>query len=179
MPLKTVPMPARVPAIVQALYAQHVDLAEGDDDQRRALQMLVCEQARFELGPAYGAKKSGGGPSVLEGSIAYLAPDGVLYAADCFNGSTRKPAVPSVFEEIGGQVFIPVQSVDHLGAATGGGSTPAPVPAGYGDSWRGARRHDRDRSKRDRVLVARRRIKAAQDRGARGAAGRRQRDGDR
>jgi hypothetical protein len=130
MPLKTVPMPARIPAIVQALYAQHVDLAEGDDDQRRALQMLVCEQARFELGPAYGAKKSAEGHPSSKDSIAYLAPDGVLYAADCFNGSTRKPAVPSVFEEIGGQVFIPVQSVDHLGAATGGGSTPAPVPAG-------------------------------------------------
>jgi hypothetical protein len=132
MPVKTVPMPARIPAIVQALYAQHVDLAEGDDDQRRALQMLICEQARFELGPAYGAKKSAEGHPSSKDSIAYMAPDGVLYAADCFNGTTRKPAVPSAFDEIGGQVFIPVQSVDHLGAATGKPTQPAPDPGGMG-----------------------------------------------
>jgi hypothetical protein len=129
MPLKTVPMPARVPAIVQALYAQHVDLANGDDDQRRALILKIAQQLAFELGPAWGTKDAGGGRPQSKDAIAYF--DGsTLYGADCFNGSTRKPAVPDVLTELPGQHFISVTATDHLGAATGGGTVPAPAPVG-------------------------------------------------
>lgn len=129
MPLKTVPMPARVPAIVQALYERNVNLAEGDDDQRRALILKIAQQLAFELGPQWGTKDAGGGRPPSKDEIAYY--DGsTLYGADCFNGSTRKPAVPDVLTELPGQHFISVTPVNYLVLATGGGSTPAPVPAG-------------------------------------------------
>lgn len=125
--IRTVPMPPRIREIVQELYARNVHLAEGTDDERRQLQTLICEQARYELGPQYGAKKADSGRPRSKDAIAFLDGD-VLYAADCFNGSTRKPSVPGEFTEIPGQVFDPVQAIDHLGHVTVP-TTGTPVPS--------------------------------------------------
>lgn len=121
--LRTIPMPPRIPQIVQALYERHRDLAEGDDDQRRQLQILICQQARFELGPEWGSKRADPSRPPSKDSIACLR-DKVLYSADCFNGSTRQPAVPNVLEEIPGQVFQEVDPLDSLGV----GQPPPPPP---------------------------------------------------
>jgi hypothetical protein len=132
-PMKTIPMPARVAVVVQALYERNVPLSEGDDDQRRALMTLIGEQLAYDLGPSYGCKDGGGGRPRSKDAIGYLAPDGTVYAADCFNGATRKPAVPDHFEESAGQHFESMQPIDHLGA--GKGTAPEPDPTAHGGDF--------------------------------------------
>lgn len=133
-PLRTIPVPARVKQIVQALYERHTDLAQGSDDDRRELAIAIAEQARYELGPEYGSKRADAGRPLSKDALALLR-DGVLYSADCFNGTTRMPSVPDVFTEIPGQVFSVVAAVNHLGVGT---TEPAPTdkpkPSG-GDSF--------------------------------------------
>lgn len=109
------PMPPIVKAVVYELYTRHLDLARGDDDQRRALMKIIAEQVSFELGPNWGTKRAGEGRPPSKDAIAYW--DGTtVYGADCFNGATREPSVPDVLEPLPGQVFIAVQPVNHLGS---------------------------------------------------------------
>ena len=111
----SVPIPARVKVIVQALYERNLELANGDDDQRRALIMKCAQQVRFELGERWGTKRAGEGRPPSKDALAYF--DGaMLFSADCFNGSTRKPDVPDFLEPVPGQVFIAVSPINHLSA---------------------------------------------------------------
>ncbi len=110
----TIPMPIRVRDIIHALYERNLPLANGNDELRRALQTLICEQTCFELGEDWGAKNAGGGRPRSKDSIACLHK-GMVYGADCFNGATRKPSVPDVLEALPGQVFEPVPPINHLG----------------------------------------------------------------
>ena len=117
--------PDRVQVIVNALAAKHPDLVQGDDEARRKLTGFFAEQCRFELGPAWGRKRYGGGPisadiicykdhtmfigwdTQLAGGVITQWPDSIDLSVD-----------PE-------HKFIAVDPVDHLGSASPG---PAPQP---------------------------------------------------
>jgi hypothetical protein len=123
-PPMSFPIPPRVKVIVQALYERNLDLAHGNDDQRRALILKCAQQVCFELGAQWGTKKSSAGNPPSKDALAHF--DGVtLYGADCFDGTTRKPSVPDAMEPLPGQVFIAVTPLDWLGEPT-----PPPPPDG-------------------------------------------------
>lgn len=113
-------IPQRAKAIVQELYERHTDLARGDDNQRRELTRLCAEQLAFEHPSVavsdngnvdvfeqveWGTKRADGGRPPSKDALA-IRRQGALWSADCFNGSTREPAVPEEFEALPGQVFI-------------------------------------------------------------------------
>lgn len=126
----TYPLPARVRAIIEALYSRYVVLAEGTDDDRRALTLKCAQQICFEFGSKWGTKSADSGRPPSKDAIAYF--DGItLYSADCFNGTTKKPSVPDQLEESPGQHFISVTPINHLGAPDSGGVVVIPgVPSG-------------------------------------------------
>lgn len=105
--------PSRAQDIVVTLYQQHKDLASGDDDQRRSLTKLMAEQIRFELGPEWGTKSAGTGRPQSKDSIARLT-NGHLFGCDWQNGGSREPFGTIGCPEIPGQIFIPVDPVNHL-----------------------------------------------------------------
>jgi hypothetical protein len=107
-------------AIVHALYDRHRDLAEGDDEQRRQLTRMICEQARFEFGDSWGHKSADRTRPPSKDALAQKQPDGRLFAWDLFDGSTRAPMRNPESMDITGQHFIEVPPVAHL---------PAPEPA--------------------------------------------------
>lgn len=119
--------PNRVQEIVQTLYSQHIDLANGDDDQRRQLTLWIAEQVRFELGAQWGTKRADGGRPLSKDSISLQAVSG-FYNFDWQNGSTRQP---NNFPEgvlIGDQVFVPVAAINHLNVGTTLPEPPVVVP---------------------------------------------------
>jgi hypothetical protein len=114
--LRQMDMPDRVRANVQDLYERHVDLARGDDEQRRELQTLINQQNRYDLGPEWGSKAVKGRPKGKDTVACFRS--GVLYGADVFSGTTRQPSVPGSLEELplaDDHVFIEEPPVDHLG----------------------------------------------------------------
>ena len=121
--------PARAQTIVESLHVQHLDLAHGDDDERRALTRLIIEQIVFELGSSWGGKSADPTRPFSKDSIAHIGSGGVLWGCDWQNGATRQPFRPVVCQDITGQNFIPVAGRNHLGAEpqppTG---EPVPLP---------------------------------------------------
>lgn len=117
-------LPDKVQRIVDALYAQHKALADGDDDQRRSLAGMIAEQARFEMGPDWGWKRAGEGRPPSKDAIAFKGgPE--LIGWDLFNGSTRAPNRNPESMSLAGQIFIDVAPINHLGNV----SVPPPPPA--------------------------------------------------
>lgn len=113
--------PDRVQAIVEALAAAHRDLQFGDDVARRRLTMLFAEQCCFELGSNWGTKRADPGRP--------LSAD-VICTRDPFVGWDTQIAggVIAQFPEsidLAGQVFVPVEPANHLGA----GEPASPPPA--------------------------------------------------
>ncbi len=129
----TFPVPARVKEIVQALYERNVVLAEGDDDQRRALILKIAQQVAFELGSQWGTKRAAASNPPSKDALAHF--DGVtLYGADCFDGTTRKPSVPDVMGALPGQQFIAVTATNHLAGVVIPPTPPLPADASFGAS---------------------------------------------
>jgi hypothetical protein len=112
----TIPMPPRLTAIVKTFWALHPELANGSEDQRRALTRMMIEQIVFEFPTdGYGGKSADPSRPFGKDSIALLRPDGRLFACDWQNGTTRLPHADLNFEDITGQNFIHVPGVNHLG----------------------------------------------------------------
>jgi len=106
--------PSRAQDIVVTLYQQHKDLAAGDDDQRRSLTKLMAEQIRFELGPEWGTKSAGTGPPAVEGFDRAADERAPVSAATGRTAASREPFGTIGCPEIPGQIFIPVDPVNHL-----------------------------------------------------------------
>lgn len=135
------PLPADVHAIAVALHARHLPLAQGSDDDRRALQKKICETVCARKGPAWGWKSNHGvGVANAKDAIAQL-PDGAamtlglrqpLYMWDLFNGGTRAPNPLPVMSETEhvDQFFVPVEPIDHLAGVV---VQPDPVKPPPGD----------------------------------------------
>jgi hypothetical protein len=132
-------LPDGVQAIVNALYARHKDLANGDDDQRRELTKQIVEQTVFNFpGQGYGWKSAHAhGLAPSKDSLAKRsrvfdyeqpAPAGALISWDLFNGGTREPNDRPDSVDIAGQYFIEVAPVNHLGSTPAPGPTPPPAP---------------------------------------------------
>lgn len=120
-------VPNRVVEIVRELYNRNTSLARGNDNQRRALTTIDAEQIAFELGNRWGTKKASEGRPPSKDSIAYQEDNGTLWNWDWQNGSTREPNGPGEMENITGQVFIPVEPINHLGV-TSPSEPPTPIP---------------------------------------------------
>lgn len=112
-------VPTRVYEIIVEMYNRHQNLARGTDAERRSLTMMMAEQVCYELGRDWGTKRADKGRPLGKDSISYFK-DNVLMNYDWQNGSTRAPhSPPGNMERLDGQVFVPVNAVDHLGTATG------------------------------------------------------------
>jgi hypothetical protein len=112
--------PPRATEVLQALHAKHRDLANGDDDTRRALMRIIAQQLAFELGSHYGVKSAGVGRPQGPSTIAYESPDGfggwrVIDGDGSATGVVNGPIPHPPFQSFAGQVFIPVPPTDHLG----------------------------------------------------------------
>ena len=105
-------LPDRVKEIITILANQFPDLRRGDDDQRRALTLKFAQQIRLELGESWGTKRAAEGRPPSKDAVARMF-DGKLFSADVINGSTREPQFPNM-EELPGQIFIPVDPVNHI-----------------------------------------------------------------
>jgi hypothetical protein len=122
-----VKLPEHIFAVVRALHAANLSLANGDDDQRRMLQKKIVETAvARHPGEGWGWKRADPGRPPSKDAIANnkLQP-GHLLGWDCFDGATRQPAQRDS-EMIDGQVFMEMQGVDHLAGVV----IPNPPPGG-------------------------------------------------
>lgn len=126
-PIKMPELPQAVQDIVQQLYTRHLDLARGDDDQRRQLTKMIVEQTVFNFpndGYCWKASSPNNPPS--KDSMARQL-DGKLYSWDLFNGANRKPIINPPTDDITGQHAIVLAGVNHLGAPEPK-PEPEPVP---------------------------------------------------
>lgn len=121
-------VPDRVYQIAIAFYYLHPDLAHGTDDQRRELTRLIAEQVRFELGEWWGRKQADWTRPVSKDAIAFREVLGRMFSWDWQNGDTRAPNPPGEMEDVTGQVFVPVDPIDHLSATPGPSSPIPPMP---------------------------------------------------
>ena len=121
-------IPAQVIQNIKDLAAQHDDLLQGDDDQRRSLMKLINEQDRFDLGPKHGWKSADAGRPPGKDAVAYLDDNGDVYVADVFGGNVPRSYNGTTEYEltIPRQNFIAVEPVDHLGHIV----PPPPPPGG-------------------------------------------------
>ncbi len=110
------PVPVRLKAITEQLYAAHTDLANGTDEQRRALTKMVVEQTVFEF-PKDGWGWKSASPT-RPPSKDCIARRGANYFVcyDWQSGTTRKPRWPFLLNDITGQTWIDVAGRNHLGA---------------------------------------------------------------
>ena len=131
-------LPDHIFAVVRAVHAANLSLANGDDDQRRSLQKKIVETAvaRFP-GQGWGWKSAGQGRPPSKDAIANnKLQQGHLLGWDCFDGGTRQPAQRDA-EMIDGQIFIELQGLDHLDGIPihgddpggGGGGSVAQLPS--------------------------------------------------
>ena len=113
-------LPERAVQIIHTLHSLHLDLARGDDPQRRALTRMMAEQIAFELGPRWGCKARSEALAAeyqSKDAIAYLNDDGSMDIWDWQNGSSREPQVHPNMEPMYAnerQWFIRVNPVNHL-----------------------------------------------------------------
>ena len=122
-------VPDRLVGIATLLHDQNLALASGDDNARRALTLLIAQQAAHDLGMQWGTKSAGNGRPASKDAIAFQAPDGRLYSWDWQNGDTRNVSSGRDLEDITGQVFLPVTPQDHLRGVPATGGPVAPPPA--------------------------------------------------
>jgi hypothetical protein len=115
---------ARQIQIVKTLYSRNRPLADGTDDQRRQLVMLIAQQVAFEYGSTWGTKRADPGRPLSKDAIAHTPLGGTLLAWDLFNGATRVPFDNPSSIDISSQVFVTVTPVDHLKDTT----VPVPPP---------------------------------------------------
>jgi hypothetical protein len=113
--------PQRGQEIIDALYAQNVALATGDLDQQRLLTRLIAEQISFELGPRWGIKAASPTRPPGPSELAFNAPPLYIYRwsdgdghVTGLPGSPLHPPLLMPLDQSRGQVFIPVDPVDHL-----------------------------------------------------------------
>jgi hypothetical protein len=104
--------PKRGVAIAQALLAQQPNALPGDDDHSRVFIKRVAEQMAYELGPAYGVKSAGPGRPQGPSQIAYTG-DAQFGGWRLIDGGTRILDNPP-WQAFPGQLFLPVDPVDHL-----------------------------------------------------------------
>lgn len=100
--------------IIDALYARNKRLAEGDDDDRRALTIKMAEQFVYSFGPQWGTKRADSGRPTSKDAIAYKSGSTFL-GYDWQNGSTRAPVSDPTPMDLTGQVFEPRPARNHLG----------------------------------------------------------------
>lgn len=108
--------------IIEELYNLNLNLANGDENQRRQLTQKIAEQVNFEFGPRYGMKARAGGniSNASKDSLAYLEDDTTVSVWDWQNGTTRKPQVVPGMEPthphlpLNEAKFITVSPVNHL-----------------------------------------------------------------
>lgn len=109
--------PLRVQEIVNVLAAGVGHIAP--DDLRRATTMRIAEQCRFELGSNWGTKRYTW--------THPLSTDVICTQSPLVGWDWSVPAGIAQFPEsidLRGQIFVPVDPVDHLGAPPG----PVPLP---------------------------------------------------
>lgn len=103
--------------IVEALYGLNIDLARGDDDQRRQLTRKIAEQIRFEFGPRWGTKSTTPSHPQSKDAIAFDNQNGTIDVWDWQNGTTREPQIDAGdepdFTNLT-QHFIAVSPINHL-----------------------------------------------------------------
>ncbi len=131
-------LPPRVLEIVRALYAAYVTLANGSDDDRRALTRMIAEQVRFELGPGWGCKATTATSPQAQSRIAFVGPEGLVAWRwqdndGSVTGVPNSPLPNPPMEALPLQHFIEVDPINHLAPAPGPapapGAPPTPAPA--------------------------------------------------
>lgn len=113
-------------SIIHQLYNLHVDLARGNDDQRRQLTRMIAEQICFEFGSDWGTKSSSPTNPQSKDSISFRLNSQTFDNWDWQNGTTRKPQVHvgQSGTTLTGQHFIVVTPTNHLGTSNGGTEPP-------------------------------------------------------
>lgn len=124
----------KLPDQVKAIRTRYIAMfglphgtPETIDEIARQWSIQFAEQVRFETKDAqWGMKRADPGRPIGKDTIAHF--DGLkLLIWDLFTGTgTGSPSlnVDPESEDVTGQVFVPVQAVDHLGPAP----TPTPPP---------------------------------------------------
>ena len=123
--------------ICRALHQRHIDLARGDDDQRRELTGMIAEQWCFEFGRDWGTKSRSPTAPRSKDALAHRTGPTSMDVWDWQNGSTREPNLregqPPDYPNITDQFFIEVPPVNHLGVVPGEPAVaPAPPPGSAG-----------------------------------------------
>lgn len=105
------------------LAQRHSDLAHSsDDNDRRKLTRMICEQIAYDLGNDWGCKKRAGLSDEFQSkdSIAYREDDNTTSVWDWQNGTTRERGVNEGDEphhshlDDSEATFMPVEKVNHL-----------------------------------------------------------------
>jgi len=128
--------PARGRQIIQALYEANRGLAAGTTEQQQLLTRLIAEQVAFEFGPQWGCKAAGPGRPQGPSELAFNAPPLFIWRWSDGDGHvTHVPGAPlpdpllEPLDQTAGQLFIPVDPVDHLKVSdTRPPPRPDPVP---------------------------------------------------
>ena len=111
--------------IINTLYERNLDLARGDDDQRRKLTKMIAEQIRLEFGSDWGTKASSRTNPQSKDAIAFRLNSQTMDVWDWQNGTTREPQVGEgsepTYPMLTGQYFIEVDAVDHLSSVPDNG----------------------------------------------------------
>src|SRR5439155_6007810 len=114
-------IPPRGQQIIQTLYETNRGLAIGTVEQQRLLTRLMAEQFAFEFGPQWGCKAAGPGRPPGPSELAFNAPP--LYIWRWSDGDGHVTGVPGAplpepllepLEQTAGQLFLPVDPIDHL-----------------------------------------------------------------
>jgi len=105
--------PDRVQGIINELAAKNPDLVRGDDEARRQLTRFIAEQCRFELGPNWGTKRASE-TRPLSADVVCMQNPFVGWDTQIAGGTIAQ--FPESIE-LAGQVFVPVDPVQHLPAS--------------------------------------------------------------
>lgn len=118
--------------ICRALHQRHIDLARGEDEERRKLTGMIAEQWCFEFGKDWGTKARSPTAPRSKDALAHRTGPSSMDVWDWQNGTTREPSVregqPPDYPNITDQFFLEVAPVNHLGVAPDDGGTVVPKP---------------------------------------------------
>ena len=117
-------IPARGQDVLRQLAAKFPDeLRSADDNGRRAWALKAAQQLAFSIDQAWGSKRAGEGRPLTKDAVARYVGQ-TLCGWDLVNGTTRALTFgPGA--DISGQVFFPVDPIDHVGGAV---EPPLPPP---------------------------------------------------
>lgn len=105
--------------IIWELYRRDLDLAKGNDDQRRQLTRKIAEQINFEFGPRWGTKSTTVNHPPSKDAIVYKNDNGTVDIWDWQNGDSRQPQVhegkAADYKNMD-HFFLKVDAVNHLGS---------------------------------------------------------------